>query len=351
MWAGIGALAVATGPSFGATLITWFGWRSAFYVNLPVGLVAWLVGRRVLDRSHGSEDAIGSRLSRSGDAERCASRHWCSAISEGPTWGWSSGWIVASFVGAVALGALFLRRSARHAEPVLDLSSVRGTVVHRGQCRNAALRHGFLRHAARQHPVPHECLALLDPRSGSRGHTGPSRRGGRVRACRPTGGDVRIPKGAARRVRRVRIGSRVVRDDGWDSSRDYLSIWLPGTLVIGLGIGLTFPVLGAAAVSSLHHQRFAVGSAVNQTARQVGGATRCCLAGGDPRHAEERGRCAGELSPPVVVRRSDGGVVGLCLFASSAAEVSSRANRNARSSSYSTQPSPLFAHDKLEESA
>jgi MFS family permease len=53
---------------------------------------------------------------------------------------------------------------------------------------------------------------------------------------------------------------------------DYLTTWLPGTLIIGLGIGLTFPVLGAAAVSSLHPNRFAVGSAVNQTARQIGGA-------------------------------------------------------------------------------
>ena len=53
---------------------------------------------------------------------------------------------------------------------------------------------------------------------------------------------------------------------------DYLGIWLPATLITGLGIGLTFPVLSAAAVSSLHPERFAVGSAVNQTARQVGGA-------------------------------------------------------------------------------
>ena len=44
MWGGIGALAVATGPSLGALLITGFGWRAAFFVNLPVGLVAWLVG-------------------------------------------------------------------------------------------------------------------------------------------------------------------------------------------------------------------------------------------------------------------------------------------------------------------
>ena len=53
---------------------------------------------------------------------------------------------------------------------------------------------------------------------------------------------------------------------------NYPAIWLPGTLIVGLGIGLTFPVLSAAAVSSLEPARYAVGSAVNQTARQVGGA-------------------------------------------------------------------------------
>ena len=52
----------------------------------------------------------------------------------------------------------------------------------------------------------------------------------------------------------------------------YLAQWLPGTLLMGLGIGLTLPVLSAAAVSTLPSDRFGVGSAVNQTARQVGGA-------------------------------------------------------------------------------
>ena len=43
MWGGVGALAVATGPSLGAALISAGGWRWAFYVNLPVGR-AGLVG-------------------------------------------------------------------------------------------------------------------------------------------------------------------------------------------------------------------------------------------------------------------------------------------------------------------
>ncbi len=53
---------------------------------------------------------------------------------------------------------------------------------------------------------------------------------------------------------------------------DYLTEWLPGTLIVGLGIGFTFPVISAAAVSSLEPSRYSVGSAVNQTARQIGGA-------------------------------------------------------------------------------
>jgi MFS family permease len=57
-----------------------------------------------------------------------------------------------------------------------------------------------------------------------------------------------------------------------EATPDYLGTWLPGTLLVGLGIGFTFPVLSAGAVSALPPARFAVGSAVNQTARQIGGA-------------------------------------------------------------------------------
>ena len=70
----------------------------------------------------------------------------------------------------------------------------------------------------------------------------------------------------------VFVGGLVLYALGVGLTPDYVSEWLPATLITGLGIGLTFPVLSAAAVSSLHHQRFAVGSAVNQTARQIGGA-------------------------------------------------------------------------------
>ena len=121
LWGGVGALAVATGPSLGAALISAGGWRWVFFVNLPVGLVAWLGGRRVLVEtreatSQVSPDYAGVVLLVGALAALVL------AISEGSAWGWGSGRVVAGFVLAPVVGALFLYRSARHPEPVLDLS-------------------------------------------------------------------------------------------------------------------------------------------------------------------------------------------------------------------------------------
>src|SRR3954447_21777560 len=54
MWGGISALAVATGPSLGSLLIQAGGWRWAFFVNVPIAIVAGLATRRFV-----SETIIG----------------------------------------------------------------------------------------------------------------------------------------------------------------------------------------------------------------------------------------------------------------------------------------------------
>ena len=55
-WGGIGALAVATGPSLGAAIVSAGGWRWAFFVNIPIGLFVLVFGRRVLTESVGDAD-------------------------------------------------------------------------------------------------------------------------------------------------------------------------------------------------------------------------------------------------------------------------------------------------------
>jgi EmrB/QacA subfamily drug resistance transporter len=270
LWGGIGALAVATGPSLGAVLITGFSWRAAFYVNLPVGLVAWLLGRRVLPKTSGSgstssPDYPGVILLSGALAVLVL------AISEGPSWGWSSARIIAGFVVSVALLATFLFRSAQHVEPVLDLKLFRARSF--SVANTAALLYsmGFfamlLGNILFLTSVWH-CSIL---RAGLSVTPGPL--------------VVAVVSGPAGKLagrfgfRRVLMVGFVVFTLGvlWYVWRvqltpDYVALWLPGTLIVGLGIGLTFPVISAAAVSSLEPARYSVGSAVNQTARQIGGA-------------------------------------------------------------------------------
>ncbi|HXY43851.1 MAG TPA: MFS transporter, partial [Acidimicrobiales bacterium] len=121
LWGGVGALAVATGPSLGASLIAAGGWRWVFFVNLPIGALAAVLGSRVLASaerasSQAKPDYAGVVLVSTGLAALVL------GISQGPTWGWSSGRIVTCFALAVVLGTAFIVRSSRHAQPVLDLS-------------------------------------------------------------------------------------------------------------------------------------------------------------------------------------------------------------------------------------
>ncbi len=270
LWGGVSALAVATGPSLGALLITAGGWRWAFYLNLPVALVAWLVGRRVLP-------ADGARV-RTGTPDypgvalvSVALAALVLAISEGPNWGWADARVWGAIGLGVAAGAAFVWRCAHHPEPVLDLQLFRARSFTVANAATLAYAMGFFA------MLLGNILFLTSVWDYSILKAG--------LAVTPGPLVVAMTSGPAGRLA-GRIGFRAVIAVGsvifagslvWfavvvGDQPAYLTEWLPGTVLAGLGIGLTFPVLSVASVSSLPSARFAVGSAVNQTARQVGGA-------------------------------------------------------------------------------
>lgn len=274
-WSGVAALAVATGPTLGALLVTGAGWRWIFLVNLPIGmgLLAW--GRRTLpatvgDRSQAAPDYLGAALVSA--ALGCL----VLSLSEGPSWGWSSPRVVAAALAAVLLCAWFLRRSARHPAPVLDLSlfSARTVSVANGAMLlyasgffamllgnvlflTAVWHYSILEAGLAVTPGP-LVVAVVAGRAG--------RLAQRV-GFRPVLLVGATLLGGSLAGYALRVGVRP----------DYLGAWLPSTLVAGVGIGCTFPVLGATAVASLRHDRYSVGSALHQTARQVGGAIGVAL--------------------------------------------------------------------------
>jgi EmrB/QacA subfamily drug resistance transporter len=270
LWSGISALAVATGPSIGALLITEWGWRAVFFVNIPIGLMTWLLGRRVLSAPAG--DSARAHPDYSGAVLIAGSLSLIVlAISQGPTWGWATPGVIGSLAGAVVLGALFLYRSARHKEPVLDLSLFRSRPFSIANGATFVYGMGFFAMLLGNILFLTSVWHFSTLRAGLLVTPGPI--------------VVAIVSGRAGKLA-ARIGFRPVLLVGfalftaglcWYRIRvgihpDYLAEMLPGQLIAGAGIGLTFPILGAAAVSTLPFTRFSVGSAVGQTARQIGGA-------------------------------------------------------------------------------
>ena len=270
LWAGVGALAVATGPSLGAALISAGGWRWAFFINLPVGATAAALGRRVLPEdaprsAPATPDYSGVVL------VTVALAGAVLTISEGPNWGWTDPKVVGAGIASVVLGYLFVRRCATHPEPVLDLELFRHRSFSVANAATLVYAMGFFAMllgnilfltGVWHYSILRAGLAVTPGPLVVAAVSGPAGKLAARRGVRPVlvVGFAVFAAGLA--MYAVRVGVHP----------DYVGRWLPATLVTGLGIGLTFPVLGASAVASLHPNRFAVGSAVNQTSRQVGGA-------------------------------------------------------------------------------
>jgi NTE family protein len=139
LWGGIGALAVATGPSLGAAIVSTGGWRWAFFVNLPVGLLVLVLGRRVLTESEPERDAarpdyFGVVLMSAALASLVL------AISEGSSWGWADARILGALAVALVAGAAFVHRTRHHDDP-----RDRPSVVPEPALRDREHRHRHLR--------------------------------------------------------------------------------------------------------------------------------------------------------------------------------------------------------------
>jgi EmrB/QacA subfamily drug resistance transporter len=127
---GLGAVAIALGTSVGPTLgglITeHLSWRWIFFVNVPVGLVAFIAARRFLPpgtrRRPGRFDPVGALLLGVGVAALTL------GLSFGVEWGWTS----LRLLGALAVGLVALAGAAiaeRHvADPIIDLKLFRNRV-------------------------------------------------------------------------------------------------------------------------------------------------------------------------------------------------------------------------------
>jgi EmrB/QacA subfamily drug resistance transporter len=268
IWGAVGALAAATGPTLGALIIELASWRLAFFVNLPIGALTIFLGSRLIRESKDPDaaqrqDLVGIPLLIAGVGALAL------GIVQSDEWGWGGTRTLLAFAASAVILPLFILRSATYHSPALDLTLFRNRNFRMANLATASFGVAF---AAMflgtvlfltnvwQYSIL-EAGLLIAPGPFMAGVVaGPAGRAADRIGHRPmlVGGGL------------IFAAANVWRVLGTDLNREIWDLWIPSLLLTGVGVGLTLPTLSSAAVHGLAPNRFAVGSAVNQTVRQIG---------------------------------------------------------------------------------
>src|SRR6201747_765104 len=286
IWSAVGGVAAALGPPIGGLLVT-LSWRWIFVVNVPVGIVTAIVAFRALDEirepDDGRPDLLGAAELALGVAPPPL------RIVQGPEWGWPDPRALGSFAGAVALIVVFVRRSAHHHAPVIELPLLRGRSFALANLAAAVFFAGF------GAMLLGGVLLLTDLWGFSALNAGLSLSPGPLMAA-----TFSVPSGRLG----GKIGQRPVAVAGGltfaagfayilatvGATPEYATTFLPGFMLGGAGVGMTLGTLPAVAAATLPPDRFATGTAVFGMARQLGAAIGVAVlvallkdsSGGDP---------------------------------------------------------------------
>jgi EmrB/QacA subfamily drug resistance transporter len=131
VWGAVIGASTAAGPIVGGLLVQHLNWEACFYVNVPVGVVAFVIGLIVLRETKPSPAAKSFDIP--GVVTLTAFLFllvW--ALIKGGDYGWGSGTELAFFAGAAVALAAFAVRESRAKEPLLPLKLFRSVPLSAG---------------------------------------------------------------------------------------------------------------------------------------------------------------------------------------------------------------------------
>jgi DHA2 family methylenomycin A resistance protein-like MFS transporter len=275
VWAGIGSLALPAGPLLGGALVDGLGWRAIFLINVPIVLVA-LVWAAAIVRESGKERA--RRLDVPGVllAGLLLLATTYAFIEGGRAGAGAPQVLVAVALAVLAVPALAVveRRRGEAAmlpvsllrRPVFDAANVVAGIMNLGTLGTLFVLMLFLQSV--QHRSALLAGAVVIPLFAPLAIIAPF--GGRITSRIGS----RLP--AAAGLLMAVAGLALLALAAPHSS--YL-VLLPAFLLWGTGMGLLTPAVVAAAISSVPGERAGLASAMNNTARQTGGAIGIAVAG------------------------------------------------------------------------
>jgi len=123
IWAGMAAIGIPLGPVLGGWLLEHFWWGSVFLVNIPIVLIALIAGAFLIPESRDTTvkriDWLGAILSIAGLTALVY------AIIEAPSRGWTDALVLGGLVAAVVLLGLFVWYERRTIQPMLHMGLFR----------------------------------------------------------------------------------------------------------------------------------------------------------------------------------------------------------------------------------
>ncbi|HEX8009146.1 MAG TPA: MFS transporter [Trebonia sp.] len=122
IWGGVAGVAAGAGPVLGGALVSAAGWRSVFFVNVPIGILGLLLTARVVPavdrRPHGADPA--------GQVAACACLAGITvALVEAGAVGWTAPLVIAGFCLCIAAGVMFVVIEHRTIRPMLPMAMFR----------------------------------------------------------------------------------------------------------------------------------------------------------------------------------------------------------------------------------
>lgn len=274
IWAGLAGAGGAVGPVLAGLLLKKFWWGSVFLLNVPFVVVLftlsalWVPSSR--DEGNAPLDPAGALLSIGSLATLLY------AIIEGPERGWTDGLVLGCFATAAVLGVLFVRWEASRRHPMLDprlfrlpgfgTGSLAITIIFFAMFGMFFLLTQYMQFVKGYSPLG-ASLRLL-PAAMTMMVVAP-----------------RTPALAARFGQRRAVAVGMLTSSAgfvmMSFARPATSYWyiLAGVVLMAAGTAATMPPSTTAIVSSLPPAKAGVGSAVNDTTRELGGSIGIALLG------------------------------------------------------------------------